>query len=279
MPKDQYMLKALEYIDKNITRNVSLYDISREAGFSVPHFYRLFRRLTGDTVGAYILRRRMAMAARELLESTRAITCIAYEYGFESHDVFTRAFTRVYGMSPNKYRHSNGLPPLKRLAVINDESAVNNNQMKYSLLHSDGFYVIGMECNARTWDSDGEIGRLWSSFLMRADEIKQITAPMTMYGICEHETCDNDRFRYMAAIGANAASEAPEGMEKRFIRVQNFIQANVPESISTPDAYSGTIGYAMSLGYEIDSYDNIEIYDEVFLDPDIHSFKLLIPIK
>lgn len=221
----------------------------------------------------------MSMAARELIDSAKSITSIAFEYGFESHDVFTRAFTRVYGMSPNKYRHSNSPPPLKRLTVIDDEPAVDNHQMKFSLLHSDGFYVIGMECNARTWDSDGEIGRLWSDFLTRADEINQITNPMTMYGICEHETCDNDQFKYMAAIGANGASDVPLGMRKRFIRVQKFIHASVPDSISTPDAYAGTIGYAKSLGYEIEFYDNIEVYDEVFQDPDIHSFKLLIPIK
>lgn len=279
MPKDQHMLKALDYIDKNITQNVSLYDISREAGFSVPHFYRLFKRLTGDTVGAYILRRRMSMAARDLIDSDKSITSIAFEYGFESHDVFTRAFTRVYGMSPNKYRQSNYPPPLKRLSVVDDEPAIDSHKMTFSLLHSDGFYVIGMECYARIWDNDGNIGKLWSDFLTGVNDIKQATNPMTMYGICEHETCDNDRFKYMASIGVNGAFEAPLGMTKRFIRVQKFIQASVPDSISTPDAYAGTIGYAKSLGYEIESYDNIEIYDEFFQDPDVHCFKLLIPIK
>lgn len=280
MSKDRHMLKALDYIDKNITRNISLYDICHETGFSVPHFYRLFKRLTGDTVGAYILRRRMLMAARELIESKKTITSIAYEYGFESHDVFTRAFTRLYGMSPNKYRHSSSPPPLKKLMEIDDNGQdADNNMMKFSLLHSDGFYVIGMECNARTWDSDGEVGRLWSDFLTRVDELNKIAEPMTMYGICEHETCDNDRFKYMAAVGVNEASDVPLGMKKRFIRVQKFIQASVPDSISTPDAYAGTISYAKSLGYEIDLYDSIEVYDEVFQDPDVHSFKLLIPIK
>ncbi len=279
MPKDQHMLKALDYIDKNITRNVSLYDISREAGFSVPHFYRLFKRLTGDTVGVYILRRRMSMAARDLIDSNKSITSIAFEYGFESHDVFTRAFTRVYGMSPNKYRHSNYPPPLKRLSVIGDEPAVDSHQMTFSLSHSDGFYVMGMECNAGIWDSDGNIGRLWSNFLVRVDDIKQSTNPMTMYGICEHKTCDSDRFKYMASIGVCEAAEVPVGMTKRFIRVQKFIQASVPDFISIPDAYAGTIGYAKSLGYEIELYDNIEVYDETFQDPDVHCFKLLIPIK
>lgn len=279
MIKDQHMLKALNYIDNNITRNVSLYDISSEAGFSVPHFYRLFKRLTGDTVGAYILRRRMSMAVGDLINSNKSITSIAFEYGFESHDVFTRAFTRVYGMSPNKYRRSNFPPPLKRLSVINGEPAIDHNQMKFGLLQSEGFYVIGMECDAGIWDSDGNIGMLWSDFLTRVDDIKQAAHPITMYGICEHESCAAGRFKYIAAIGAGEASEVPLGMVKRFIRVQKFIQASVPHFISIPDAYAGTIGYAKSLGYEIENYDNIEVYDEIFQDPDVHSFKLLIPIK
>jgi len=151
--------------------------------------------------------------------------------------------------------------------------------MKFSLFHSDGFYVIGMECNARIWDSDGDIGRLWSDFLARVDEIKLTTSPMTMYGICEHETCDSEHFKYMAAIGIKNVAEAPLGMTKRFIRVQKFIQSSVPYFISTPDAYASTIGYTKSLGYEMDFYDNIEVYDEIFQDPDVHSFKLMIPIK
>ncbi len=279
MPENQNLQRALDYIERNITQEISLYDISREAGFSIAHFYRLFKRLTGDTVGEYILRRRMAMAAKDLINSNKSVSSIAFEYGFESHDVFTRAFARVYGISPNKYRHSSGSPPLKRLIVIDNEPAIDKHQMKFSLLHSNGFNVIGMECKAILWDCDGAIGRLWSDFLTRTEEIKQALSPMIMYGICEHETCDNEHFKYMAAIGVNNVVEAPLGMKKRFIRAQRFFQASVPDFISTPDAYSGTIGYARSLGYDIEDYDNIEVYQDTFQDPAVHSFKLLIPIK
>jgi AraC family transcriptional regulator len=107
VPSDQNMLRALEFIEDNITGDLSLYDISAAAGFSVPHFCRLFRRLT--------------------------IACIAYEYGFESHDVFTRAFARVYGMTPKKFRDSGGAPPLKRQTVIAKNPITNNQQMNFSL--------------------------------------------------------------------------------------------------------------------------------------------------
>jgi predicted transcriptional regulator YdeE len=136
-----------------------------------------------------------------------------------------------------------------------------------------------MECGAKMWDSDGAIGALWSDFLARADTIKKPLKPLTMYGICEHETSGDGRFTYMAAIGIAPASEPPPGMTKRYVREQDFIMASVPESVTTPDAYAGTIGYAKSLGYEVEVYDNIEVYDEIFQDPDDHNFKLLIPIR
>jgi AraC family transcriptional regulator len=279
MPNDQYMLKALDFIDRNITQDISLYDICCEAGFSVPHFYRLFKRLTGDTVNAYILRRKLSMAAKCLLENNQSISSIAYEYGFESHDVFTRAFTRVYGVSPSKYRHNNGGPPLKRIKVLNSGPIEDNTQMQFSIFYTEGFSVIGMECIAKQWDCDGAIGRLWSDFLARIDEIKQPSKPIVMYGICEHETCANESFKYMAAIGVRKVTQVPTGMTQRFIKAQSFIQASVPDSISTPDAYTGTTGYARSLGYDIDDYDNIEVYNEVFQDPACNRFNLLIPIK
>lgn len=279
MPNEGNMQKALDYIENNITGNLSLYEISGKAGFSVPHFYRLFKRLTGDTVGAYILRRKLSLAAGDIIKTNKSITSIAFEYGFESHDVFTRAFSRVYGMSPKKYRNSEGAPPLKRLIVLEEEQSTDNRQMSFRILHSEGFEVVGMECIATQWDGNGAIGRLWSSFLPRADEIEHSLNPMVMYGICEHEKCTKDHFRYLAGVGVNHIDELPPGMVRYSMKGQTYLQANVPDVIITPDAYSGTIGYAKSLGYEIEDYDNIEVYEEAFRDPAFHSFQLLIPIK
>ncbi len=279
MPTDQCMLRALEYIEDNIVGDLSLYDIASAAGFSVPHFYRLFRRLTGDTVGAYILRRKLSIAARDIIHTNKTIASIAYEYGFESHDVFTRAFSRIYGMSPKKYKECDGVPPLKRQILIANEQGMNHQQMNFSILHSKGFKVIGMDCIASKWDSDGAIGRLWSDFLTRADEIKHSSDPMIMYGICEHENCDGNHFRYLAAIRVNSIGMIPAGMVSRIVPEMTFLQADVPGFISVPDAYAGTIGYAKSLGYVIEDYDNIEVYEEVFKDPAYHSFQLLIPVK
>lgn len=279
MHNSQCLQKALDYIDSNITKNLNLYDISNVAGFSVPHFYRLFKSLTGDTVYAYILRCRLSMAASQLIENDQPIAEIAYNYGFESHDVFTRAFRRIYGITPIKYRNSKGVPPLKRKEVLSGESISDRQQMKFSILHSIGFYVIGMERQARQWDSDGAVGRLWNDFLERVEEIEEASRSNVMYGICEHEFCNTESLKYMAAIGVDKVTMIPEGMIKRYIKPHCFFSASVPDSISVPDVYAGAFGYAKSLGYSIEDYDTIEVYNHMFYDPEFYRFQLLIPIR
>lgn len=267
MPKDQYLLQALEFIDDHITQELSLYEIASVAGFSVPHFYRLFKQLTGDTVGAYVLRRRILLAARDLTGTNKTVSSIAYEYGFDSHDVFTRAFKRVFGVSPASYRRGNTPPPLKSIAVITQDAALHPERMAFSLVHAQSFFVMGIERQAQRWDQGGAIGRLWSDFLPRAAEIKQAAVPMVMYGICEHETCRGASFTYLAGIGASAGARPPAGMLLREMPAQTFFQVVVPEQISVPDAYTGAAGYARSLGYDLLEGDTVEVYEETFRDP------------
>lgn len=277
------MLKAFEYMENNLKREISLYDISQAAGFSVPHFYRLFKRLTGDTVGAYLLRRRLALAARDLVETGRSVMNISMEYGFESHDVFTRAFARVYGMSPNKYRKSTPPPPLKKTVTVEKlpdaQEISDGRQMRFSTLESEGFSVIGMKCTARLWDEDNSIGRLWGAFLPRVDEIRDRLEPAVMYGICICNSFQSGTLPYLAGMAVRNTENIPAGMVPYELRSQKYFQAEVPAEVSVPDAYMATIGYARSLGFVPDEQDQIEVYEETFRDPADHCFKLWIPIK
>ena len=280
MEKEQNFRKALNFIEENLDTNVSLCNIAQIAGYSVPQFYRLFKKLTGDSIGEYLIRRKMSMAAVDLKESKQSIADIAFKYGFESHDVFTRSFRRVYGVTPNEFRRNNSpFTPLKRLALKGDCAGSNEEQMTFQVRNLESFCVVGMECNATTWDTDGEISHLWERFLERIHEIKHTASPLTMYGICEYELCCNGHFVYMAAVGVQNPEDIPSGMVKRTIRAQKFFEANVPEQISTPDAYTGSVDYAKSLAFHIEDYDDLEVYENTFQDPDYHRYKLLIPIE
>ncbi|WP_213585005.1 helix-turn-helix transcriptional regulator [Paenibacillus sp. J2TS4] len=95
---------SIRFIEENLTEELSLERVSREASFSMYHFHRLFQAYVGETPSEYIRKRRLACAAAELISTDRRILEVALEFQFESQEAFTRAFKRVYHMTPGKYR-------------------------------------------------------------------------------------------------------------------------------------------------------------------------------
>ena len=98
--------KSLEFIEENLDDTISLDDLAQRACLSKFHFHRLFHRLTGETVTRYVGRRRMASAARELIETDRPIIDIALKYQYSSQESFSRAFKRAYSVTPGRYRRA-----------------------------------------------------------------------------------------------------------------------------------------------------------------------------
>ncbi len=105
---DRYRLKlasSLEYIEKNITRRLSLEDIAGASHLSPYHFHRVFRELMGETVNDYVARKRLEYAANYLLCSTNtSITEVATSLGYSSAANFAKAFKQYYGISPTELR-------------------------------------------------------------------------------------------------------------------------------------------------------------------------------
>lgn len=89
------------------------------AGISAFHFHRIFRALTGETMFAFLQRRRLLRAIELINEDNFTLTEIALECGFDSSSSLSRAFRRHLGCSPSEYRkqHSSPLlpPPHPRL--------------------------------------------------------------------------------------------------------------------------------------------------------------------
>jgi len=83
-------------------------DAAREAGMGERSFRTWFPAVTGLTWREYVLRRRLSEAARRLEKGNRPILEIALDAGYETHEAFTRAFTREFALSPRAYRRRGG---------------------------------------------------------------------------------------------------------------------------------------------------------------------------
>lgn len=92
-----------------------LAELAATAHFSRFHFHRIWRALTGETVGATVARLRMARALHLLAEPGAAITAIALAAGYETPEAFARAFREITDASPSELRGDAG-----RLALARD---------------------------------------------------------------------------------------------------------------------------------------------------------------
>lgn len=112
--------RALVFIEEQLQNCLTLLPCAQASGYSLFHFIRLFNRMTHHTPYDYIMRRRLSEAARSLTVSSRRITDIALDYGFENLESFSRAFKRMFGMQPSHWREKKlaveraGMPALKR---------------------------------------------------------------------------------------------------------------------------------------------------------------------
>ncbi|GIO84905.1 putative HTH-type transcriptional regulator YbfP [Paenibacillus faecis] len=101
---EEMIQRSLSYVEQHLYENPSLDDLARETGFSKYHFHRMFKKYVGKNISQYIRSRKMACAVDLLLYTDERVLDIALLTGFESHEAFTRAFGKIYGLTPSKYR-------------------------------------------------------------------------------------------------------------------------------------------------------------------------------
>ena len=99
------MHRVVEHIDRHIDEPLELEALARVANFSSFHFHRLFTAWMGETLGDYVRRRRLEIAAQRLGAQPRlAVLEVALAVGFGSSEAFARAFKTRFGATPSEWR-------------------------------------------------------------------------------------------------------------------------------------------------------------------------------
>ena len=85
---------------------LTLQILARKFGYSEYHFSRRFKELSGMRFRDYLRYRKLAFALKRIRDTKDGILQIALDYGFSSNEAFTRAFKKIYGLTPSAYRRS-----------------------------------------------------------------------------------------------------------------------------------------------------------------------------
>lgn len=94
--------QCIEFIEENIKSDLTPEVIASSSGYSVFHFLRVFNINKGMTLMEYVKKRRLSLAAIDLFKGDRIID-IALDYGFKTHNGFSKAFKKEFGFSPKQY--------------------------------------------------------------------------------------------------------------------------------------------------------------------------------
>ncbi|MBB6217965.1 AraC family transcriptional regulator [Anaerosolibacter carboniphilus] len=94
------MNEVIDYIEENLNTAINIDELANRFCVSKYYFIRIFKAVTNYTVKEYVDKRRITEAAKELIKNKKNIIDIAFEFGYESHETFTRQFKRIFSITP-----------------------------------------------------------------------------------------------------------------------------------------------------------------------------------
>lgn len=152
--------EAINYIEENLTGEISYETISKITGCSIYNFQRMFSYIADKPLAEYIRSRRLTMAAFELLNSSKRIIDISLKYGYESQDSFTRAFKNFHGVLPSSIRKETvqlkSCPKLSFQITIKGEDHMN-----YQIEEWPAFKVMGISHKIKTSKAFEVVPHIW----------------------------------------------------------------------------------------------------------------------
>ncbi len=95
---------------------ITLRYLAQKLGYSEFYVSRKFKEISGMQLRDYLRYRKLAFALKEIRDTGAGILDIALNYGFSSHEAFTRAFKDTYGITPSEYRQ-NPVPVVLRTVL------------------------------------------------------------------------------------------------------------------------------------------------------------------
>jgi AraC family transcriptional regulator len=221
-----WIQRALDYIEANLMSTVDPRAVAREAGFSVYHFHRVFKGAVGESVADYVRRRRLTEAAERLLNTRERIVEVALRYQFESQASFTRAFRRVFGMTPGQYRRNRqSLLLLERpcLDGAGLSHLCDGISLQPKVVFRPSMQVVGLPY--RGTNRSGEIPSMWSVFQRLVEQVPNRREPEVTLGVCLpifHLTAESE-IDWLWAVELEAESGSlPDGMITRNVPAGHY---------------------------------------------------------
>lgn len=291
MRYEKDIIKVVNDIEKNLQKDLYVEELTSTIGYSYYHFNRVFYSATGEKLGDYIRRRRLAEASIRLIKTNDSILMIALDYQFQSQEAFTRSFKKVFGITPKEYR-VNGIQ-----SISNTKLELSKDRLKHRFYKIDlkpdivkitkDKYLIGIEKSFTI--RENIIPNIWDVFLSRFKEVKKTLNESILYGVTIVNFDidlitfnESTRSKHFVGVEAKRCSELPLGMKAEKINKGCYAvfrhKGSIKNIRNTYEYIWGT--WSKNLTYKVRMDHQIEVYDQEFYgcDDERNIIKIYIPI-
>lgn len=199
------VLRALRFIECHLGDEVCLDDIARASGVSRFQLSRAFVPVTGVPVMQYLRSRRLSEAARVLACGAPDILSVALDWGYGSHEAFTRAFCSHFGLTPERLRARRNLDDLR----LTEASIVRESIVELAPPREEQgppLLIAGLG-ERYTFETNLGIPALWARFVPRLGRIPHTIGTET-YGVCCNSDGDGN-FDYIAGVAVCSTQDLP----------------------------------------------------------------------
>ncbi|POZ57405.1 Regulatory protein SoxS [Lysinibacillus sphaericus] len=279
--------KAINYIEEHLHESITMEQIAQEVNASVFHFQRTFSILTDMSIADYIRRRRLTLAAQELINTDSKVIDIAYKYGYDSPEAFTKAFRKQHNVTPSEVRKQQGpLQSYNRLII--QVTLKGAEPMKYNIVEKEKFQVVGVKrtYNCQTGENLQGIPQFWNElngqgmdeqlFTLNNGQIKGVL------GVCVPDENYKDNHLIDYWIATDHVGEVPENMLAMEVPASKWVVFEVRGPM--PDAMQNAWKKIFSEWFPSNPYEpagtaELEVYTEE--DPSSENLysEIWIPIK
>ncbi|TMW72893.1 AraC family transcriptional regulator [Alteribacter natronophilus] len=275
--------RTIDYIEECLPEPVSVDQAAKAAHVSPAHLQRAFSVLTGISLGEYIRRRRLTLAAEELSRGKAKILDTALRYGYETPESFAKAFRRQHGITPKEARKPGAEFACYNRLVI-QVTLKGEKPMKYRMVERESFNVAGIK-KRMTLENNAqqtEIPKLWGK--VNADGTSEQLFRLNqgqidgVLGVCIDQ--GNQEMDYWVATEYEGA--LPEQFDQLTIPASTWAVFEVHGPM--PDAMQKAWEQIMSEWFPSSSYEHAGTPDfEKYTDedpacPDLYS-EIWIPVK
>ncbi|MGN0914837.1 MAG: AraC family transcriptional regulator [Succinivibrio sp.] len=299
---DQYMewfgaiRKTITLLENNLLEDLDFGLIAKEVGISPVYLQKGFTLITGMTTGEYIRNRRLYLAALDLIATSASVTDLAFKYGYETTESFSRAFSRFHGDTPLNFKKQRKEPKVFLPLTVNIE-VKGGLKLDCTIETADETSFIGFRKQVPYENSGTVITKLWDEFYdsykkcytkaVPANPVEEVIKNCCVgeFGLCLDADPYNDTrnsFTYMLA-GKYRGGAIPDGMQVVTIKKSIFAvfecEGPLPGSLTAVNSRIFKEWLPDNELYELDGNISIEWFS--YGDPKSSDYlsKIYLPVK